>query len=55
VPPPIEKGKTTTSSSAHVNPKKKVSHPEQVVQKPKKSIWVTPNRYAYQPKAKTPQ
>ena len=52
--PPHRKGKTTSSSSAHVKPKKKVSHPEQVIQKPKKSIWVTPNRYAYQPKAKTP-
>jgi len=51
---PHRKGKTTSYSSAHVKPKKKVSHPEQVVQKPKKSIWVTPNRYAYQPKAKTP-
>ena len=35
---PHKKGKTTSSSSAHVKPKKKVSHPEQVVQKPKKSI-----------------
>ena len=51
---PHRKGKTTTSSSALVKPKKKVSHPEQVVQKTKKSIWVTPNIYAYQPKAKTP-
>ena len=51
---PHRNGKTS-SSSAHVKPKKKVSHPKQVVQKPKKSIWVTPNRYAYQPKAKTPQ
>ena len=51
---PHRKGKTTSYSSAHDKPKKKVSLPEQVVQKPKKSIWVTPNRYAYQPKAKTP-
>jgi len=35
---PHRKGKTTSSSSAHVKPMKKVSHPEQVVQKPKKSI-----------------
>ena len=47
--------KTTSYSFAYVKPKKKVSHPEQVVQKPKKSIWVTLNRYAYQPKAKAPQ
>jgi hypothetical protein len=52
---PHRKGKTTSSSSAHVKPKKKVSHPEQVVQKPKKSIWITLNRYAYQPNAKIPQ
>ena len=50
---PHRKGRTTSSSSAHVKPKKKVSHPEQVVQKPKKSIWITLNRYAYQPKVKT--
>jgi hypothetical protein len=35
---PHKKGKTTSVSSAHDKPKKKVYQPKQVAQKPKKSI-----------------
>jgi hypothetical protein len=50
--PPF-KGKAIYSSSAHVKSKKKVYQPKVEVQKPKNTIWATPNRYAYQPKAQS--
>jgi hypothetical protein len=55
VPPPIEKGKATSSSFSHAKPKKKVYQAKQEPQKPKKLIWDNPNKYAYQPKAHAPR
>jgi hypothetical protein len=52
---PHKKGKSTSVSSAHDKPKKKVYQPKQVAQKPKKSIWGTPNKYVHQPKAQVPR
>jgi hypothetical protein len=45
------KGKVTYSSSAHDKPKKQVYKVKNEPQKPKNTIWATPNRYSYQPKA----
>jgi hypothetical protein len=52
---PHRKGKATSSSFALVKPKKKVYQPKQEPQRPKKSIWGNPNKYAYQPKAHAPR
>jgi hypothetical protein len=43
---PHRKGKDTSFSSAHVKPKKEVSKSKQEPQKPKNSIWATPNKYS---------
>jgi hypothetical protein len=52
---PHRKGKATSFFSAHVKPKKKVSNSNQEPQKPKNSIWATPNKYFYQSKAQVPR
>jgi len=50
------KWKATNSSLDQTEPSKKVMpRQKQASQKPKDSKWVTPNKYAYQPKAHAPQ
>jgi hypothetical protein len=51
---PRRKGKATYSSSAHDKASGKVYIVKNEVQKPKGSIWATPNRYSYQSKAYAP-
>jgi hypothetical protein len=48
---PPRKGKITYFSFAHDKPKKQVYKVKNEPQKPKNTIWATPNRYSYQPKA----
>jgi hypothetical protein len=45
------KGKVTYSSFAHDKPKKQIYKVKNEPQKPKNTIWATPNRYSYQLKA----
>jgi hypothetical protein len=52
---PHRKGKAISFSSAHVKPKKEVLKSKQELQKPKNSIWATPKKYSYQPKAYAPR
>ena len=51
---PRKNGKATNSAPDQTKPKKKVYQQKQVFQKPKKSLWATKNKYAYQPKTYAP-
>ena len=48
---PRRKGKATYDSTAHSKHTKEVYKVKNEVQKPKETIWATPNRYSYQSKA----
>ena len=52
---PRKNRKVTNSVSDQTKSMKKVFQQKQVFQKPKKSIWGTKNKFAYQPKAHAPR
>ena len=52
---PRQKGNATNPTLDKTKPKKKVPQQKQVSQKPKESMWVTKNKYAYQPQAHAPR
>ena len=53
--PPHRNGKATNRAPDQTKPMKMMPKQKQVPQEPKESMWVTPNKYAYQPKAHAPQ
>ena len=58
---PPRRGKTPSTSSAHELPKKQAPKAKQVYKikkeesKAKNTIWATPNKYSYQPRAQAPR
>ena len=53
--PPRKNGKATNSAPDQTKPKKQVYQEKQIFQKPKKLVWATKNKYAYQPKTYAPR
>ena len=52
---PYKNGKATNPALDQTKPKKKVPQQKQVLQKPKESMCITKNKYAYQPKVHAPR